>query len=130
MLISVLMIFLLTCFAATYVFLLRPILRRWSVLAEFWESTDAIETSVFGKVRELFDGLKIKLLARLLWVPGIIVAGYDYALPYITGLDITPITAVLPGWMASALPIAAPILVPILIDWCRTYSSSPQPPGA
>lgn len=130
MLIAFLMVLLTAALAAVYVLMLRPILRRWSVLKEFWASADSFEMSAWEKIRQLFEGIKIKLLARLMWVPTLLVEFYDKVLPSLTGIDVTPITSMLPSWAAGNLPIIAAIVLPILIDWARTHSSSPQPTGA
>lgn len=130
MLILFLMVALVVAVAFVYVLLVRPILRRLMVLKQFWADTDAFETSLWQKAKQLFDGLKIKLLARLVWVPSLLVEFYDKVLPSLTGIDITPITAQLPPWASGLLPILGVVLIPIMIDWARTHSSSPQRPGA
>lgn len=111
-----------------YVMLLRPILRRWSFLAEFWKSIDAAELGWFGKLRVLFDGIKIKLLARLVWVPALIVKVYDGFTQYCASCDLTPLHNLLPAWSQDYLPLVAVLVVPALIDVARAYSGSPVTP--
>ncbi len=117
-------------FAAGYIMILRPIFRRFVVLKQFWAATDNFEMSAWQKIRDLFDGLKIKILARIVWVPSLFVGAYDKFTEWCASCDLSPVTAMLPEWAQSALPIVAAIAVPMLIDWARSYSSSPQPPGA
>lgn len=125
----ILMLFMTSAGMMLYLLLLRPMLRRWSVLREFWASADAYEISLWQKVRELFDGLKIKLLARLVWVPTAIAYVYDRFTDLCSGCDLTPVTSLLPSWMQGLLPIFGALVVPVLIDWARSYSSA-RPPEA
>lgn len=116
--------------ACGYIFIVRPILRRWSILKDFWASADSFEVSAWEKIRTLFDGLKIKILARIVWVPSLFVELYDKFTEMCASCDLSPVLTALPGWAQSTLPILTAIAVPMLIDWARTRSSSPQPPGA
>lgn len=110
---------LIAAVAIAYVLLLRPLLRRWSVLKQFWSQIDAAELTIWTKIRLLFEGLKIKLLARILWVPGALVNLYDWIGPQIAGADLSPLN--LPVWFT----LAGPIVIGMLIDWARTSSNGP-----
>lgn len=130
MLAALTILFLIAAVAAIYTMILRPLLRRWSVLKAFWSATDEFELSAWGKIVALLDGLKIKILARLMWVPALFVEAYDWIGPYLAGADFSPLTANLPSWAPIAIQILGAVAIPMLIDWARTHSTSPQPPGA
>lgn len=130
MLAALVILFLVAAVAVIYAFILRPILRRWSVLKDFWATTDEFELSAWGKIVAVLDGLKIKILARLMWVPALLVQAYDWIGPYLAGADFSPLTANLPSWAPIAIQMLGAVAIPMLIDWARTTSSSPQPPGA
>src|SRR3954468_7045516 len=57
-------VFIILAAVAGYVFFVRPMLRQWASLKDFWASTDELEVGLWGKIKALFDGIKIKLLAR------------------------------------------------------------------
>lgn len=105
---------------ALYLAFVRPLLKQWSALADFW----ATELSIWKKIQLLFEGVKIKLLARLLWVPGLLVMGYDKFTALCAACDLTPFTAQLPDWAQHALPLLTTLVIPVLIDIARSYSSS------
>jgi hypothetical protein len=115
---------LLVVLIIIYVALIRPILRRLAFLSDFWKSVDAAELGWFGKLQVLFDGIKIKLLSRLIYVPGMLVGLYDYATTKLAGLDLAPVTSKIdPTWM-----LGGTIAIGILIDFARSYSGSPVTP--
>jgi hypothetical protein len=97
------------------------VLRRMSNLSEFWKSIDAAELSRFARLRVLFDGIKIKLLSRLLYLPGLFVYACDYVNQKLAGADLSPITSKInPVWL-----LAGSVGIGILIDIARSYSGSP-----
>jgi hypothetical protein len=114
-------LFVFVALLAGYFAFLRPILKQWKALADFW----ATELNFFQKLQLFFEGLKIKLLARLLWVPGLLVMAYDKFTTLCAACDLSPVTAQLPDWVQHALPIVSALVIPMLIDIARSYSSAP-----
>lgn len=106
---------------AVYCLLLRPVLRQRAALAVFWTSIDAREAGFLARMRRLFDGLKTKLAARIVWLSGAIVALHDFIMPYVAGIDWTPITSQIPPQYIPAGLLA----LGILFDWLRSITNKP-----
>lgn len=126
---ALLILFTIASTATIYLMFVRPLLRQQASLQDFWRTTDALELSIWKKTQVFFEGIKIKLLARIVWVPTLITAVYDKFAEICASCDLTPITAALPEDIKGWLPLISAIGVPILIDWARSYSSSEPPAG-
>src|SRR5262245_59481414 len=114
---ALLILFLIVATGSAYILLVRPMLRQARSLQDFWRTADAFELSVWQKIKVFFDGLKIKLLARIVWVPALITTLYDKFTEICASCDLSPITAHLPEAIQGWLPLISAIAVPILIDW-------------
>lgn len=100
-----------------YVLFVRPLWRKWCDLptGQAW----------WRRLQVLLQGLKIKLLARLIWVPTVLVEIYDNFSVICASCDLTPVKVLLPQQLQDAWPVLAAVLVPVLIDIARSYSSKP-----
>jgi hypothetical protein len=106
--------FLIAAVVAAYFLWVRPVLRSRPELVELHAQTH----SWWQAVRERFAGIKAKLLAAGGMTAAAIVWLHDFLLPAITGIDWTPLRALLPDW---AWPL---ILFGVfaLIRWLRTLT--------
>lgn len=110
---AILILFVLAVLVTAYWFLLRPILRRWAMLAPLWARLDAREEGFFAKLSDLFRGLKTKLSAAFVALSGLAMGLHDQLLPFVTGVDWTPIAQMVPTW-------AWPLIL-IGIGWLFSY---------
>lgn len=91
-----------------YFFIVRPILKTQPVLSDAFKA----EAAFLDKVRAKVTGWRTRIVARLLWIAGLLVGLYDQALPFVMGQDWTPLTAKLPSW---SLPVGL-VLIAMLIE--------------
>lgn len=81
-----------------YLLIVRPLLKTQPVLSGAFKE----EAAFFDKVRAKLTGWRTRIVARLLWIGGILVGLYDQILPLVMGQDWTSITSKLPSW---SLPV-------------------------
>jgi hypothetical protein len=77
-----------------YTFWVRPILRSRPALKALVDRTG----SLWEAVRLKLEGIKQKLSGAILMAASAIVAVHDFLLPYVLGVDWTPVTREVPGW--------------------------------
>lgn len=97
---------------------IRPLLRARPALAEFYAVTDSWWSALLAKV----NTIKTKLAARLMGAPAALVWLHDFLIPYITGVDWTPITKDIPPWFWPVFAFG----VSILFDWLRRLTAKTQ----
>jgi len=100
-----------------YFFVARPVIVNAPALSPVF----AREASLVDKVRVWFAGWKTKIAARVVSIAGLLVGLYDYALPFATGQDWTPVTEKMPAW---ALPVGM-LLVGVLFGYLRHVTEKP-----
>src|SRR5262249_3086212 len=85
---------LLSLAVAAYFYYVRPILKRIPSLSVLWEQ----EQSFFSALQERFAGIKTFLAGGTFKAAAAVVFLYDDAIPYVTGVDWTPLTSHIPSW--------------------------------
>lgn len=113
----VIFLFIAVTLALVYVMLVRPLVVNAPLLSPLF----AREASFLDKVRVRLAGWKTKIAARFVTLSGILVTLYDYAIPYATGQDWTPVTAKLPSW---ALPVGL-VAAGALFGYLRHITENP-----
>jgi len=80
---------------SAYVVFIRPTLRDQPSFKEFYEQ----EESFWKALRLKLAGLKQKVTTTILFVAGIVIAGYDQIAPLVleTGVDVTSLTDKIPA---------------------------------
>ena len=86
--------FFVACVLTAYAFWVRPILRSRPALKLFVDRTDSLWAAVCLKLQ----GIKQKLSGAILMAASAIVAVHDFLLPYVLGVDWTPVTREVPSW--------------------------------
>jgi hypothetical protein len=103
---------------AAYWFLVRPLLKARPELKELYE----VEGSWLAALLLKLESIKTKLLAVLLVIASGLVEAHDFLLPLATGIDMTPITSMVPSW---AWPIVS-MAVAALFFWLRKITAQAQ----
>jgi hypothetical protein len=113
------LVFFVTSILAAYAFWLRPILRSRPSLEVFVDRTDSFWEAWCLKLQ----GIKQRLSGAILMTTSAIVAAHDFLLPYVLGVDWTPVTREVPSW-------AWPIIIfafTFLLDRFRRFADQRQP---
>lgn len=95
--------FFLAALITTYWFIVRPILKTRPGCLEFYQRAD----SFWAAVRLRFQGLKGAIATGLAKAAAVVIYLHDEAIPYMTGVDWTPITDKVPAWAWPILCFAA-----------------------
>jgi hypothetical protein len=80
---------------AAYFYYVRPVLKRIPPLQVLFKTED----SAWAAVRERFAGIKTFLAIGVGQAITAVLFLYDDVLPYATGVDFTPLTSKVPGWV-------------------------------
>lgn len=96
----------------------RPLLKGRPAFAEFYARTDSFFEAAWLKLLTV----KTKLSAVLLMAASGLIALHDFAIPLATGIDWSPITGAVPGWV---WPIAA-FAESALFYWLRNITAATQ----
>lgn len=118
-------LFLLVVLVAVYVLVLRPVLVQRGWLPAFYDQTNGF----WGKVALYLQGWKTIVAARLVWLGGLAVAAHDAVLPWLTGVDWTPLTSLVLGHVPPELRVLAVSLLiaglGALFEWLRHRTNGP-----
>lgn len=77
--------------------------------------SDAPPVSWWFRVKALFSHSKTILAARLYTAAGTMVMLHDFALPFVSSTDVTPLTSKLPPWGMPVIVIGSGVL----FEWLR-----------
>lgn len=86
--------FFVLALGSAYLFWVRPILRTRPSCVEFYADAD----SCWAALGEKFKGLKTKLATVVGMIASAIIGLHDFLIPIATGIDWTPIRAMIPNW--------------------------------
>lgn len=95
---------------AAYLFWIRPALRSRPAFRELYEK----EESFFRALREKLKGLKQTLSSAIVVAASIVVTGYDFFAPIVSGVDVSSIAAQVPSWAWPLILIAVTALYQFL----------------
>jgi len=95
---------------AVYWFWIRPVLRLRPAFREIYEN----EETFFRALREKLKGLKQKLSSAIVIAAGIVVSGYDFLAPIVSGVDVNSLAAHVPSWAWPLILIALTALYQFL----------------
>lgn len=109
--------FVLLSAVASYVVLVRPVIKNAPVFSELF----AREASLKQKISAVLVGWRTKLTARFFALGGVLLGLYDLALPIITGQDWSSVTSHMPPW---AMPVALTV-AGVLFGWLRKITENP-----
>lgn len=87
---------------AVYWFWFRPILKSRPALRDLYQD----EKNFFATLRAKFAGIKQKLSSAVVIAASIIVSGYDFFAPIVSGVDVSSIAAQVPSWAWPLILIA------------------------
>ncbi len=87
---------------AVYWFWIRPILKSRPAFREFYQE----EENFFAALREKFAGIKQKLSSAIVIAASVLVSGYDFFAPIVSGVDVSSIAAQVPSWAWPLILIA------------------------
>jgi hypothetical protein len=108
---------LILTLALVYLFIVRPILKKQPAMSV----TFAAEATFFQKIQAKITGWKTYIAAWLTTIAGIVIGLYDQILPLAAGMDWTPITSKLPGWV---LPVGM-VALGLGFAWLRKVTDNP-----
>lgn len=121
----IILIFAAAAFAA-YWMMLRPVLRQWRAFDEFYRALDAVEATLWFRIRMALKGLKTQLLSALLIIAPTLLA----ILQAIQALDLhTIITALTPDRYDYLVPAFVAMIFPALGAlqlYLRSISNTPM----
>jgi fatty acid desaturase len=89
-----LFIFVAATLVAVYWFWIRPILKCRPAFRELYQE----EENFFAALRAKFAGIKQKLSSAVVIAASVIVSGYDFIAPIVSGVDVSAIAAQVPSW--------------------------------
>lgn len=101
-----------------YWFCVRPLLKGRPAFAEFYARTDSFFEAAWLKLLTV----KTKLSAILLLVASALVELHDFLLPIATGIDWSPITGAVPGWVWPLVSFG----IGALFLWLRNITAATQ----
>lgn len=87
---------------AVYWFWIRPILKSRPAFRELYQE----EENFFAALREKFAGIKQKLSSAIVIAASVLVSGYDFFAPIVSGVDVSSIAAQVPSWAWPLILIA------------------------
>jgi len=94
----------------TYLFWIRPILKKQPTFAEFYAQEDTLWAALSAK----FGGLKQRLTTAIVFIAGFVVEAYDFLAPLISqsGVDVTTILPKIPPqvWPLISMGILALVM--------------------
>lgn len=76
---------------------------------------------MIARVKGWFRHSRTILAARLLHVAAGAVAAHDYALPYVTGQDWTPLSQCVPSWSWPMILVG----LAVIFEWLRKVTKTP-----
>jgi hypothetical protein len=79
---------------AVYWFWIRPILKSRPAFRELYQE----EENFFAALRAKFAGIKQKLSSAIVIAASVVVSGYDFFAPIVSGVDVSSIAAQVPSW--------------------------------
>ncbi len=89
-------------FVAVYWFWIRPVLESRPAFRELYER----EESFLAAARQKFAGIKQKLSSAIVIAASVLVSGYDFFAPIVSGVDVSSIAAQVPSWAWPLILIA------------------------
>jgi hypothetical protein len=87
---------------AVYWFWIRPILKSRPTFHELYQE----EEKFFAALRVKFAGIKQKLSSAIVIAASVLVSGYDFFAPIVSGVDVSSIAAQVPSWTWPLILIA------------------------
>jgi|SRR5579885_1093344 len=87
---------------AIYWFWIRPILKSRPAFRDLYRE----EENFIAAVRTKFAGIKQKLSSAIVIAASVIVSGYDFFAPIVSGVDVSSIAAQVPSWAWPLILIA------------------------
>ena len=115
------MLWLILLLLIAIILIYFSIVRPWLKTMPAFSASFAAEASFIEKFQARVTGWKTKIAARLTTIGGMIVGLYDYALPYVSGQDWTPLTAKIPAW---SIPVGL-VVLGVIFDWLRHATENP-----
>jgi hypothetical protein len=97
---------------AVYWFWIRPILKSRPAFRELYQE----EEDFFVALREKFAGIKQKLSSAVVIAASVIVSGYDFFAPIVSGVDVSSIAAQVPSWAWPLILIAVTAIMKYFRD--------------
>jgi hypothetical protein len=97
---------------AVYWFWIRPILKSRPAFREVYQE----EENFFAAVRAKFTGIKQKLSCAIVIAASVIVSGYDFFAPIVSGVDVSSIAARVPSWAWPLILIAVTAVMKFFRD--------------
>ncbi|WP_315759279.1 MULTISPECIES: hypothetical protein [unclassified Bradyrhizobium] len=104
--------------AFVYLVWIRPLLKRTPALAWLWTR----EASVLAAVSEKLAGLKQKLTAAFVTMAVGVVYMHDTLAPMLVGVDTTPITSVIAGYVPERYWGIGLVLLLLLLNYFRSLA--------
>lgn len=89
-------------FVAVYWFWIRPILKSRPAFRELYQE----EENFFAALRAKCAGIKQKLSSAVVIAASVIVSGYDFFAPIVSGVDVSSLAAQVPSWAWPLILIA------------------------
>jgi hypothetical protein len=116
---------------AIYTFWIRPILKTRPAFRELYQE----EENIFAALRAKFAGIKQKLSSAVVIAASVIVSGYDFIAPIVSGVDVGLIAAQVPPWAWPLILIAVTAIMKYFRDLAdrrhelELGNDSPAPQG-
>lgn len=104
--------------ALTYWLFIGPLLRQRPQFADFYARSDSFWQAAWAK----FSTVKTKMASILLGAASALVGLHDFLLPVATGIDWTPVTAMVPSWSWPIISFA----IAVLFYWLRVVTAKRQ----
>jgi type II secretory pathway component PulM len=103
-------VLILAMLVAIYWFWIRPILKSRPAFRKLYDT----EKSLFAALREKLKGIKQRLSSAIVIAASAAAGGYDFLTPIINGIDVTPLTSMMPSWAWPLILIAVTALFQFL----------------
>lgn len=116
-------VFLLLAVVAAYYFWVRPVILNIKALQPVFKELDQVEAGWRAKLLVAFNGLKTLIFARLIWLPGAILALYDLVQQE-AGQSGINLKDLIPDQYDQYIPLGL-FAIGMIIEWLRRITTSP-----
>lgn len=100
------LLFFIVGFALAYWFWIRPLLAGRPSVSDFYNRSESWWRAIGMKLTTI----RTKLTAIMLMIASALVSLHDFVMPVITGIDWTPVTSQVPGWVWPIVSFGAAAL--------------------
>jgi hypothetical protein len=108
----VMIVMLFATLVAIYAFWIRPILKSRPAFHGLYQE----EENLFAALRVKFAGIKQKLSSAVVIAASVLVSGYDFFAPIVSGVDVSSIADHVPSWAWPLILIAVTAMMKYFRD--------------